>query len=142
MSIPVSVDQLAEALGEFGAGYLLTVSPAGRVKVLTVEPSVTDGALLVAGPSGGSAANLAANPQVTLVFPPPQPRGFTLIVDGVAEAVGDDFQVTPSAAVLHRPAAHRDGPPAPVLTAPAQAAPVQAAPAQATDCGHDCHPVT
>lgn len=123
MSIPVELDRLAEALTDFGAGYLLTASADGRVKVLTVDPTVRDGAVLVSGPSRGSAANIAVNPQVTLVFPPAQPKGFSLIVDGVAEAAGDDFRVRPSAAVLHRPSAHSDGPPPP------------------DGCGHDCKPV-
>jgi hypothetical protein len=110
MSIPVPVADLAEALADYGSGYLLTASAQGTVKALTVDPVLVDGVLVLAGPSRGSAANLAVNPQVTLVFPPPLPRGFTLIVDGVAEAVGDDFRVTPQAAVLHRPSAHSDGP--------------------------------
>lgn len=123
MSIPVDVTKLADALADFGAGYLLTVSPQARVKVLTVDPEVVDGALRVSGPSRGSAANLAANPAVTVVFPPRQTRGYTLIVDGTAESDGDDFVVTATAAVLHRPASHSDGPPPP------------------DGCGHDCVPL-
>jgi Pyridoxamine 5'-phosphate oxidase len=132
MSIPVSLDRLAEALGDFGAGYLLSVSGDGRVKVVTVEPTVADGAVLVAGPGGGTLANLAGNPQVTLAFPPPLPMGFTLLVDGTAEVAGDDVRITPSGAVLHRPAAHSDGPPAPGMSAEAESP---------TACGDDCHPV-
>lgn len=129
MSIPVDVARLSQALTDYGSGYLLTVSPQGRVKAITVDPEVRDGVVVVSGPSGGSAANLAANPAATLVFPPAQPRGYTLIVDGTAAAVGDDFEVTPKNAVLHRPAAHADGP---------------LPPASATgedSCGHDCQPV-
>lgn len=106
MSIPVDLTRLGEALADFGSGYLLTVSPPGRVKVLTVDPRVVDGRLLLSGPSGGSAANLATNPTVTAVFWPLEARGFSLIVDGTARAVGDDFEVTPESAILHRPAAH------------------------------------
>ncbi len=88
MSIPVSVDRLAEALADFGAGYLLSASSAGRVKVVTVEPTVVDGALLVTSPGRGTVGNVAGNPQVTLAFPPTEPRGFTLLVDGIAELRG------------------------------------------------------
>lgn len=123
MSIPVDVVDLARALTDFGAGYLLTVSDHGRVKAVTVEPELVDGALVVSGPGRGSCANVAANPAVTLLFPPPEPRGFTLLVDGTAEVAGDDVRVVPEHAVLHRPAAHADGPPAP------------------GGCGQDCHPV-
>ena len=123
MSIPVDVADLAEALQDFGAGYLLTTT-AGAVKVVTVEPTVTDGVLQVAGPGKGTIANLADNPAVTLVFPPREPRGFTLLVDGTAEVAGEDVQITPVTAVLHRPASHADGPPAP------------------GGCGNDCAPLS
>ena len=91
MSVAVAVGDLGKALTDYGAGYLLSTS-AGRVKVVTVEPEVRDGdsgVLVVRGPGRGTAANLAANPQVTLVFPPLAPRGFTLLVDGTAELDGD-----------------------------------------------------
>lgn len=123
MSIPVEVGDLGAALGDFGAGYLLTASPSGAVKAVTVEPSVEDGVLVVAGPGRGSLGNVGANPAVTLLFPPREQRGYTLLVDGTAETVGDDVRVTPTGAVLHRPAAHADGPAPP------------------EGCGHDCRPV-
>jgi hypothetical protein len=122
MSIPVEVGDLARALDGFGAGYLLTTT-GGAVKVVTVEPAVTDGVVLVEGPGKGTVANLADNAAVTLVFPPREPKGFTLLVDGTAEVTDDDVRITPATAVLHRPASHADGPPAP------------------DGCGHDCAPV-
>jgi hypothetical protein len=122
MSIPVEVADLARSLQDFGAGYLLT-NRAGAVKVVTVEPTVTDGVVLVEGPGKGTVANLAENAAVTLVFPPREPRGFTLLVDGTAEVAGDDVRITPATAVLHRPASHAEGPPAP------------------DGCGNDCAPV-
>ena len=42
MSIPVAIADLAAAAAEFGAGYLLTASTDGKVKVVTVEPEVRD----------------------------------------------------------------------------------------------------
>lgn len=112
MTIPVDVADLPEALESFGAGYLLT-SKDGRVKVYTVEPVVGDGVLTMTPASKGTAANLAANPACTLTFPPLERRGYTLIVDGTARADGDDVVFTPEAAILHRPAIHSGGPPAP-----------------------------
>ena len=140
MSIPVSVDRLAEVLGDYGAGYLLTVSSGGRVKVVTVEPVVAGGQLVVAGPGRGSLANVADNSQVTLAFAPGEHHGFTLLVDGSAEVVGDDVRIVPSGAVLHRPAAHRDGPPPPTSVVPA-GAPADGPVSSPTACGDDCHPV-
>ena len=112
MSIPVAVGELAKALADFGAGYLLTTSGDGRVKAVTVEPVLTDGVLFVVGPGRGTSANVAANPAATLLFPPLAPRGFTLLIDGIAERAGEDVRITPATAVLHRPAAHADGSPA------------------------------
>ena len=122
MSIAVDVADLARALQGFRAGYLLTTK-GGNVKVVTVEPTVTDGVVLVESPGRGTLANLADNPALTLVFPPLESKGFTLLVDGTAEVSGDDVRVTPTGAVLHRPASHADGPPAP------------------EGCGNDCAPV-
>ncbi|WP_246355149.1 pyridoxamine 5'-phosphate oxidase family protein [Nocardioides ungokensis] len=113
MSIPVDVADLAKALTDFGAGYLLTSSAEGRVKAVTVEPGVEDGVVVVPGPGKGSTANIAVNPDVTLLFPPREHHGFTLLVDGTATVEGGPdgtARITPATAVLHRPASHADGP--------------------------------
>ncbi len=128
MSIPVDVAELVRALQDFGSGYLLTVDTSGAVKVVTVDPVVEDGILLVRGPGRGTLANLARSATVTLAFPPREPRGFTLLVDGAGEVDGEDLRVTPSGAVLHRPRAHADGPPPP-------------GGGDAEACGNDCAPV-
>ncbi|GAB3868814.1 hypothetical protein GCM10028801_45350 [Nocardioides maradonensis] len=122
MSIKVDLDEMARLVGERGSGYLLTTS-SPAVKVVTVDPVVFDGVVRVVGPGGGTLANVDANPVVTLVFPPTEVHGYTLLVDGSAVVAGTDVVITPSAAVLHRPASHADGPLPP------------------DGCGHDCAPV-
>jgi hypothetical protein len=122
MSIPVEIGRLAEALAGFGSGYLLTASADGRIKAVTVDPVLDEG-VLRCGPSRGSAANLAANPRATLVLWPREEHGYSLLVDGTAVATDEAIELTPESAVLHRPAAHADGPVA------------------ADGCGHDCAPV-
>jgi len=122
MSIPVEIERLAEAMADFGSGYLLTVSPEGRVKAVTVDPEVVDGVVRCAT-SRGSAANLAASPQATLVLWPREVHGHSLLVDGTAVATDDAIALTPASAVLHRPASHADGP------------------VEGDGCGHDCSPV-
>ena len=122
MSIPVEIDALEEALAGFGAGYLLTVSPEGRVKAVTVDP-VLAGGVLRCPASRGSAVNLAANPRATLVLWPREEHGYSLLVDGTATVADDGIDLTPESAVLHRPASHADGP------------------VPAHGCGHDCAPV-
>lgn len=123
MSIPVEIPKLADALADFPVGYLLTASADGAVKAVTVEPELVDG-VLRCPPSKGSGGNLAGNPRATLLFPPTEARGYTLLVDGTGVAAADAIVVTPETAVLHRPASHADGP------------------VESTDgCGNDCAPV-
>ena len=45
---------------------------------------------------------MVRNPLVVLMFPPSQPDGMSLIVDGEAEVNGDGVVVKPTWAVLHR----------------------------------------
>lgn len=123
MSIPVEIGDLVAVLEDYGSGYLLTTTE-GRVKVVTVDPSAEDTGLRLPAPGRGTLRNLAANAAVTLVFPPREQHGYTLLVDGTGAADGDDVVVTPTSAVLHRPAAHADGPLPP------------------DGCGHDCEPVS
>ena len=104
MSIPVDVADLGDTLTLFGRGYLLTASAEGRVKAVSVLPVLVDGAFVVSGPGRGSLANAGAQPSVTLLWPPQEPGGHTLLVDGTAEVDGDDVRVTPTGDVLHRAA--------------------------------------
>lgn len=107
MSIPVDLADLARTLEEYGSGYLL--STAGEsVKAVSAEPVLRDGALVVEGPGRGSLRNVSANAAVTVLLPPREERGYTLLVDGTAVVVGEDVRVTPGHAVLHRPADHAD----------------------------------
>ena len=85
---------------------------------------LTDGVIDV-GPIGKSTSkNLAKRDGVTLVWPPREPGGYTLIVDGRGQPTDADtaLKVVPSRAVLHRKAAPDS-------------------PATATGCLHDCVPL-
>lgn len=104
MSKVVEISDLAESLAEYSAGYLLTWSSDGRVKVVSVRPSYSGGVFTLVTPGRGSCANASGNEQVTLLFPPLTQPGFSLIVDGTASVVGEDIVVRPGSAILHRPA--------------------------------------
>jgi|SRR6478735_1599235 Pyridoxamine 5'-phosphate oxidase len=104
MSVVVDLADLPARLQDFDRGYLLTTAE-GLVKAVSVRAAAGDGTLLVATPGGGSLRNVAANPSVTLLFPPLESPGMSLLVDGTAAAEGDDVRVTPTGAVLHRPVA-------------------------------------
>ncbi len=107
MSIPVEIPDLQEALRDYGWAYLLTVRDDARPHVVAVSPS-WDGGHLVAAVGGGTARNAAARPQVSLCYPPADPDGYSLIVDGTANVSGPDgeqvVRFAPSTAVKHRPA--------------------------------------
>lgn len=124
MSIPVPIDELAQALGDFDLAYLLSVGETG-VKVVSVVVEAGEDGLVVPTPSGGTARNVAGNPAVTVLCPPREVGGYSLIVDATALPHGDGFALTPTRAVLHRPAG--------------EATPANADP---TACGHDCVPLT
>lgn len=101
MSVRVDLDRLAYTLADYPFAYLVTVGDDYRAHTVATRPVLTDGVFDL-GPHGGtSSANLAAHPDVTLVWPPRDPGGYTLIVDGRA----DGSRITPLRAVLHRPAA-------------------------------------
>ena len=125
MSIPVDLADLERTLADFGPGYLLTTTD-GVVRAVSAEPQVVDGVLVVADAGRRTNANIAANPTVTLLFPPREDRGYSLLVDGTATVDGETARVTPGSAVLHRPRRHADGE---VTEAPHDG------------CGADCKPV-
>ncbi len=104
----MEVDELGDALGDRPWGYLVTVSDSWQARLVAVPTRFDDG-LLIAQAGPGTLRNAAARPDVTMVFPPAVGSGYSLIVDGAAEVVGDTVCVRPARAVLHRPALN-DGP--------------------------------
>lgn len=107
MSIPVPLDELAARLAQHPWGYLVTVRDDGRAQSLAVPTQLVDGAL-VATVGRGTAANAIARPNVTMLFPGTTGEEFSVIVDGDARIDGDRLEVTPTWAVLHRPALPSD----------------------------------
>ena len=105
MSIPVAIDEIRRvADGQAGFAYLLTVGADGRPHAVAITPTdAPDGLVCAVGRT--SAANAAARPAVSLVWPPATPDDYSLIVDGLAEVDGGTITVRPTGAVRHRPAA-------------------------------------
>jgi hypothetical protein len=106
MSVSVKLPDLRSATDDFGWAYLLS-SGDDRPHVVAVTPT-WDGEELCFPVGRSSARNAVARPSVTLCYPPLDPGGYSLIVDGNAAVEGDDpasVRFTPTAAVLHRPAA-------------------------------------
>jgi len=118
----VDVQRLAAALDDFPFAYLITVDEDYRVHTVTVEPSLREAILDIGLIGGRTRKNLAHRTDVTLLWPPLEPGGYSLIVDGRAQTSDATeesarLQVVPTRALLHREAD---------------------SPAAAKGCLHDC----
>jgi hypothetical protein len=123
MSIPVAISDLVAKTEEFEWAYLLTVRDDQRPHVVAVSPVWLDETLTM-NVGTRTADNIRARPSISLCYPPGEPGGYSLIVDGEAQAAASgDVQFVPTGAVLHRPA-------------PASFEGSQ------TGCGSDCRPVS
>ena len=104
MSVEVDLAELAGKAAEYRFAYLVTVGDDLRAKPVGVLPEIEGVEVTLPSLGSGTRANLAARPDVVMVFPPAAPGGFSLFVDGRAEVDGEDARLTATHAVLHRPA--------------------------------------
>ncbi len=102
MSIKVDLEQLDSALADFTFAYLVTVGDDYRAKAVAVTPVLADGVLDVGQVGDGTRRNATAHPDITLLWPPDEPGGHTLIVDGQGLLTPGGLTIVPSSAVLHR----------------------------------------
>lgn len=128
MSIAVQLPNLADTLARYRFAYLLTSSTQGAPRAVAVRAALHDGVLLIDDVGQRTRANAQQRPEVGLVWPPQNEGAYSLIVDGHATVVGEQMQVRPSRAVLHRPAVM------------AQATGAAQAP-DAAQCAADCVPL-
>jgi hypothetical protein len=103
----VDFERLAGALDEYGFAYLVTVDDDFRVHTVTVEPELRERVLDVGLIGGRTRKNVESRSAVTLLWPPREPAGYSLIVDGLAEVADSDsdtaaLRVVPTRALLHR----------------------------------------
>jgi hypothetical protein len=104
MSVKVDLNQLSGALNDFAMAYLITVGDDFHAHTVAVDPVFADGVFDL-GPVGKTTrTNVARHGDVTLLWPPREPGGYTLIVDGRGDLAGEPLRVRPSRAVLHRAA--------------------------------------
>jgi len=115
MSVPVALDRLREAIADTDrAPYLVTVSEDGRPHTVAVTFG-WQGDQLELSIGNRSLANARARALVTLLWPPVDRTGSSLIVDAAVTGAegngsGDNvLTVKPTRAVLHRPAAEPSG---------------------------------
>ncbi len=109
MSIPVDVAQLGDELERFGpSAYVLTVRDDATPHVAHVTFSLVDGELRCPA-SRTAARNVADRPIMSVLWPPYEDGGYSMIIDGEARTDGDELVVRPTSGVLHRPAPAPDG---------------------------------
>ncbi|OBI47474.1 hypothetical protein A5707_19550 [Mycobacterium kyorinense] len=109
MSKKVDLDRLADTLRDYGFAYVISVDDDYRAHTAAVTPVLNDGVLRIGTVGRHTRANTEAHRDVTVLWPPQTPGGYSLIVDGHAETI-DPLTVRPTRAVLHRPATS-DSPP-------------------------------
>jgi len=108
VSVPVALDRLREEVARFGTHpFILTVSDSGRPHAVSATMA-WDGDDLIAGCGRSTASFASARPDISLLWPPVEPGGYSLIVDGTAEVTDQQVRLHPAKAVLHRSAPSPD----------------------------------
>ena len=108
MSIPVEPADIGNQLERFGAAaYVLTVRDDATPHIAHLAMRL-DGDVLRCGASRSAAANVVSRPNISVLWPPYEPGGYSMIVDAVARTVdgaeGLELELRPTSGVLHRPA--------------------------------------
>ena len=113
MSVAVSLGALGGQVEQFGSWpYVLTVSGDGKPHAVSVEMT-WDGSVFRGSGGRGTTVNAAERSDaVTLLWPPFEPGGYSLIVDGTAEVADGVLTLAPVTAVLHRTGPPREDSPA------------------------------
>lgn len=122
MSVKVNLDQLADALADVAFAYLITVGDDYRAHTVAVDPVYADGLLDVGEIGRHTRENVTGHPDVTIIWPPREIGGYTLIVDGTAQPGEASLRIAPTRAVLHRRATAES-------------------PSTSPNCLHDCVPL-
>lgn len=112
MSEALSIDELRAESARFGTNpYLLTQGDDGRPHAVTVSIE-WQGDRILTSTGTRSAANVSARPLLSLLWPPIEPWGYSLIVDGDGRVIGSGsdarISVMPTRGVLHRPGVSAD----------------------------------
>lgn len=107
MSAKVDLARLADIVGDYGFAYLITVGDDYGAHTTSVTPVLSNDMIDVGSVGRHTRTNLSHRTNVTLVWPPHEPGGYSLIVDGHAEVpeAGDPtgrLRIVPAAALLHR----------------------------------------
>ncbi|MFV0493820.1 pyridoxamine 5'-phosphate oxidase family protein [Mycobacterium sp.] len=81
----VDFPRLAATLADYRCAYLITVDDDYRAHTVTVEPMLRGEVFHLGLIGGRTRRNLRRRRDVTLLWPPSEPGGYSLIVDGHVE---------------------------------------------------------
>lgn len=95
-------EPLARALARGTSGYLVSLARSGRAHVGVVSVGQDGDRIVLTEVGAGTCGNLAVDRRATVVLPPLDAGGYTLIVDGHAVPDGARYLIAPARAVLHR----------------------------------------
>jgi hypothetical protein len=100
---------LADAISHYGReAYLLTVAQDGsHISNVTIE---LQGGCIGCSVGVSAARNIAHQPNVSLFWPPTEPGGYALIVNGTAASENRRMGVTMAEITLTKSVLHRPGP--------------------------------
>jgi hypothetical protein len=100
---------LAEAISHYGReAYLLSVAKDGpHTSHVTIE---LRGSGIACAVGASAAINIASQPNVSLFWPPTEPGGYALIVNGAAAGERRPTGVTTAEITLTKSVLHRPGP--------------------------------
>lgn len=107
MSKKLPIVQLLSETLRFGSSpYLLTQGADGRPHAVAVSAE-WQGDRIITDAGKQSVTNVAARPLISLLWPPVEAGGYSLIVDGDGCVIGSGpdarISVSPTRGVLHRP---------------------------------------
>jgi hypothetical protein len=108
-SQPMSAPTLAEAVAQYGRdAYLLTVANDGpHTSFVSVD---LEGNVIACAVGKSAARNIASTPNVSLFWPPREPGGYALVVNGTANGRREPSGLTRVEITLTKSVLHRAGP--------------------------------
>jgi hypothetical protein len=108
MSIQVEFSNLADALTHYRFAYLMTTTAQGTPHAVQVDAVLQDGVFVINNIGRRTRENASQRQAIGLVWPPKSELDYSLFVDGLATVVDAGLRITPTRAVLHRPAPERE----------------------------------
>lgn len=80
---------MSDTLSEFAFDHLITVGDDFRAHTVAIDPVLADGVFQIGSIGDTTRRNVIAHADVTLLWPPREPGGYSLIVDGRSEVRAD-----------------------------------------------------